>query len=79
MKEAAPVEGLGRLLAWNEDVPNNNLTSGAGFSKVLTFGSNTTHGDVAQLGEHCLRKAGVEGSNPFISTRKNYMEVANRS
>lgn len=25
-------------------------------------------GDVAQLGEHCLRKAGVEGSNPFIST-----------
>ncbi len=27
------------------------------------------YGDVAQLGEHCLRKAGVEGSNPFISTR----------
>ena len=24
---------------------------------------------MAQLGEHCLRKAGVEGSNPFISTK----------
>lgn len=27
-------------------------------------------GDVAQLGERCLRKAEAEGSNPFISTRK---------
>lgn len=26
------------------------------------------HGDVAQLGERCLRKAEAEGSNPFIST-----------
>ena len=25
-------------------------------------------GEVAQLGEHRLRKAGVEGSNPFFST-----------
>ena len=25
-------------------------------------------GDVAQLGERCLRKAEAEGSNPFIST-----------
>ena len=25
-------------------------------------------GDVAQLGEHCLCKAGVEGSIPFVST-----------
>ena len=25
-------------------------------------------GDVAQLGEHCLCKAGVEGSSPFVST-----------
>ena len=27
-------------------------------------------GDVAQLGEHCLCKAGVEGSSPFVSTRE---------
>ena len=26
-------------------------------------------GDVAQLGERCLRKAEAEGSNPFISTK----------
>lgn len=26
------------------------------------------HGDVAQLGERCLRKAEAEGSTPFIST-----------
>lgn len=26
-------------------------------------------GDVAQLGEHCLCKAGVEGSSPFVSTK----------
>ena len=29
----------------------------------------TTAGDVAQLGEHCLCKAGVVGSSPIISTR----------
>ena len=29
----------------------------------------TQNGDVAQLGERCLRKAEAEGSNPFISTR----------
>ena len=28
----------------------------------------TQQGDVAQLGERCLRKAEAEGSNPFIST-----------
>ena len=28
-------------------------------------------GDVAQLGEHCLCKAGVEGSIPFVSTIKD--------
>ena len=28
-------------------------------------------GDVAQLGEHCLRKAGVVGSSPIISTSDN--------
>lgn len=26
------------------------------------------NGDIAQLGERCLRKAEAEGSNPFIST-----------
>ncbi len=26
------------------------------------------NGDVAQLGERCLRKAEAEGSTPFIST-----------
>jgi hypothetical protein len=26
------------------------------------------HGDVAQMGERCVRNAQVEGSNPFIST-----------
>jgi hypothetical protein len=28
-------------------------------------------GDVAQMGERCVRNAQVEGSNPFISTRNN--------
>ena len=27
------------------------------------------HGDVAQLGERCLRTAEVGGSNPLVSTR----------
>ena len=27
-------------------------------------------GDIAQLGEHCVRIAGVGGSNPPISTMK---------
>ena len=31
-------------------------------------------GEVAQLGEHRLRKAGVEGSNPFFSTT-NFQRV----
>ena len=30
--------------------------------------TNLKFGDVAQLGEHCLCKAGVEGSSPFVST-----------
>src|SRR5207253_9509681 len=30
--------------------------------------SRPCSGDVAQLGEHCLCKAGVEGSIPFVST-----------
>ena len=71
MNGAAPIAGLGRLSVCKAHRPNNSLTSGAGFSKVHTFSSNTTRGDVAQLGEHCLRKAGVEGSNPFISTMKS--------
>jgi hypothetical protein len=28
------------------------------------------HGDVAQMGERCVRNAQVEGSNPFISTKE---------
>ncbi|CCH48153.1 protein of unknown function [Pseudodesulfovibrio piezophilus C1TLV30] len=28
-------------------------------------------GDVAQLGERCLRKAEVESSNLFVSTKKD--------
>ena len=36
-------------------------------------------GEVAQLGEHRLRKAGVEGSNPFFSTTniKGLPEIGN--
>ena len=30
--------------------------------------ASTQDGDIAQLGERCLRKAEAEGSNPFIST-----------
>ena len=30
----------------------------------------TEHGDVAQLGEHRLCKAGARGSSPLISTRE---------
>lgn len=33
------------------------------------------HGDVAQLGERCLRKAEAEGSTPFISTRTRSVEL----
>ena len=44
------------------------LTFPSGFSKVSPVDARSTHGDVAQLGEHCLRKAGVESSNLFIST-----------
>ncbi len=32
------------------------------------FGTMEEHGDVAQLGEHCLCKAGVAGSIPVVST-----------
>ena len=31
-------------------------------------------GEVAQLGEHRLRKAGVEGSNPFFSTNQDFKD-----
>ncbi len=34
-------------------------------------GSLDRLGDVAQLAEHCLCKAGVEGSSPFVSTTRN--------
>ena len=33
-----------------------------------TATAGTQDGDIAQLGERCLRKAEAEGSNPFIST-----------
>lgn len=33
-------------------------------------------GDVAQLGERSVRNAEVEGSNPFISTKKNTQSAA---
>ena len=36
---------------------------------VLETGGDASYGDVAQLGEHHVRNVGVEGSNPFISTR----------
>lgn len=35
---------------------------------ALRSAHRTTRGDVAQLGEHRVRNAGVEGSNPFSST-----------
>jgi hypothetical protein len=44
---------------------NPSLTS---VSRIATIPYARTHGDVAQLGERCLRKAEAEGSNPFIST-----------
>lgn len=44
------------------------MTFPAGFSKVHPVDARSACGDVAQLGEHCLRKAGVESSNLFIST-----------
>ena len=33
-----------------------------------------TYGDVAQLGEHCLCKAGVRGSSPLVSTFISYID-----
>ena len=45
------------------------MTIPAGFSRVCPVGARPACGDVAQLGEHCLRKAGVESSNLFISTK----------
>jgi hypothetical protein len=33
---------------------------------------NTFGGGIAQLGEHSVRNAGVEGSNPFASTNQFY-------
>ncbi len=47
------------------------MTFPAGFSKVHPVDARSACGDVAQLGEHCLRKAGVESSNLFISTTMN--------
>ena len=43
----------------------------AGFRKFLRPVASSLiagFGDVAQLGEHCLCKAGVRGSSPLIST-----------
>ena len=34
-----------------------------------------SNGDVAQLGEHLPCKQGVKGSNPFISTEEEILEV----
>lgn len=48
------------------------MTFPAGFSKVHPVDARSTCGDVAQLGEHCLRKAGVESSNLFISTTQEH-------
>ncbi len=46
----------------------------SGREKVIDTEHHSCHnvlcfGDVAQLGERCLRKAEAEGSNPFISTK----------
>jgi hypothetical protein len=43
--------------------PADELTATWGIAKI-------EFGDIAQLGEHCVRIAGVGGSNPPISTMK---------
>ena len=46
--------------------------SPAGIYKIIENNNISIHyGDVAQLGEHQVRNLGVEGSNPFVSTKYN--------
>ena len=50
---------------WASVAPGAVVQVGSGGDRRYTFGSR---GDVAQLGEHCVRIAGVRGSSPLIST-----------
>ena len=61
-RQPAAVLSSRRFFLWKK-----NLTPHAACArKLLTH--RVCCGEVAQLGEHRLRKAGVEGSNPFFST-----------
>ncbi len=53
-----------RVGKWNHEAACRTLLT----SKLFILIKKSS-GEVAQLGEHCLRKAGVEGSSPFFSTK----------
>ena len=48
-------------LVYLKQIREDELTATWGIAKI-------EFGDIAQLGEHCVRIAGVGGSNPPIST-----------
>ena len=49
---------------------NPPLTNGENRSIILAAVNAVAYGLVAQLGAHHIRIVGVEGSNPFKSTKK---------
>ena len=59
---------------WRSVEPNPVHTRGGGVSGKIVVEKRRAcdrmgvYGDVAQMGERCVRNAQVEGSNPFIST-----------
>ena len=51
------------VLVFLKQIRTDELTATRRIAKI-------EFGDIAQLGEHCVRIAGVGGSNPPISTMK---------
>ena len=69
MKPFGEVTEWSKVRDWKSRVRDERTEgSNPSLSAIGMLFESATHGDVAQLGERCLRKAEVGGSSPLIST-----------